>query len=521
MDNKKNIILVGMPGAGKTYIGEKLSEKLKDFKFIDTDALIEKRLEMSVVEIFENRGEIAFRKEEDAVINELINSEDKQIIALGGGAFRDKNIKLLKKNGVIFYLKAPINLLYERIKNEATRPMFLNSDNVKIKLAKILEEREPNFLKANFVIEQDKYTTEELLNYIVKEYEILKDCIDILPSPVFITNGDFNSFEEKISQYVSGKGLILIDEKIEKLYGKRIQLKNYPRYVLKEGEAQKNIKNYEKIIDFAIQNKIERGDTLIAIGGGVTGDIGGFVASTYLRGINLLHVPTTLLACVDSSIGGKNGINTSRGKNLIGTFYQPKAIFCNLNFLLTLDDKQFKTGMAEVLKYAFIEYSCNSETEYNLLEFLEKNVEQIKSRDEKTIEEIVRICVELKSYVVFKDEKEKGLRQILNFGHTYGHALEKISNYKLTHGEAVARGIIFAFELALKNRLISRKYFERSMNLLKSYDLYTPIKGVNKKVVEVMELDKKIKNGKINFVLPFCPKTVEIMKINPQSFIHS
>ena len=511
MDKKRNIILVGMPGAGKTYIGEKLSQKLQRFKFIDTDALIEQRTGMSIVDIFEKHGEEKFRQEESQTIQEILSQNSNSIIAVGGGAFNSNNIDILKQNGVVFYLKASVNLLYERVKNESTRPLLLNTDNVKYKLAKLLEDREDNFKKANFTISQEDYTTEGLLDFIIKKYNVFRNTIDILSYPVFVSSDEFDY--KRVLEYVKGKSFIVIDERVNKLHGHNFEFA--PKFVLKEGENQKNIKNYLKIIDFASKNKIERNDTLIAVGGGVTGDISGFAAATYMRGINLIHIPTTLLACVDSSIGGKTAINSDFGKNLIGAFYQPIGVFSNLNFLKTLDDKQFKIGLSEVLKYAFIENSCKASRSFSLFEILEHNVERILNRDFDIIEEIIRICIELKETVVLKDEKENGLRQILNFGHTYAHAAEKISNYKISHGQAVAQGMVFAFNLAYKKRLISEEYFNKSISLIKNFKIYSQPQKINKKMIEIMEHDKKIRDGKVNFILPYYPKSVDIVKIDP------
>ncbi|MBQ9688952.1 3-dehydroquinate synthase, partial [bacterium] len=467
MATKNNIILTGMPGCGKTYLGEKLAQML-GFKFIDTDALIEERLNMSIVDIFQKQGEESFRQEENFIIREILQNEENQVIALGGGAFNPKNIATLKKNGVVFYINASVNLLYERVKNESKRPMFMNTDDVKAKLGKLLDEREKYYREANFSVNQEEFNTQELLEFIAEKFQNLRDSIDILSYPVFVNADDLQTMQKKVQEYVSGRCVVVIDKNVETLYGKEITLGE--KFVLKNGEEQKNIKNYEKILEFLAKNKLDRNDTVVAIGGGVTGDIAGFAAATYMRGINLIHIPTTLLACVDSSIGGKTGINSKYGKNLLGAFYQPNAVFCNLNFLKTIDDKQFKTGMAEVLKYAFIEHSCKASRLFNLMEILENSAQSI--HDTEVIKNIIKICIELKESVVLKDEKESGLRQILNLGHTYGHALEKDSNYKLTHGEAVAQGMIYAFNLALNNRLISKEYHSRSMELLKKYGLF-------------------------------------------------
>lgn len=320
--------------------------------------------------------------------------------------------------------------------------------------------------------------------------------------PIFIDSDPIEELGKKVSDYTKGKVLIVINDKVNKLYGKKLIFNNSIKYVLRDGESQKNFKNYKKILDFALKNKLERQDSIVAIGGGVVGDIAGFVAATYLRGIDYIQIPTTLLSCVDSSVGGKVAINTAFGKNLVGAFYQPKAVFCNLNFIKTLDNRQFKTGLAEVLKYGFICKSCIADSTF--YDYLVENSDYILERNEENLAEIIEISLKLKAAVVNQDEKEQGLRKILNFGHTYGHAVEKITGYKkYTHGEAVVLGMIYAFDLALKNGLISSGYYNESISLINKYSILKKTPTLNKtKISEAMKSDKKVKDGKIQFILP-------------------
>lgn len=342
--------------------------------------------------------------------------------------------------------------------------------------------------------------------------EILVEVSKDKKYPVFIDFEPIESLEEKICTHLSAnKILIVISEKVNRLYGKKLQLKNSIKFVLKDGEEQKNFKNYKKILDFALKNKLERKDAIVAIGGGVVGDIAGFVAATYLRGIDFIQVPTTLLACVDSSVGGKVAINTDYGKNLVGAFYQPKAVFCNLNFLKTLDERQFKTGLAEVVKYAFI---ANDNGEF--FKYLVENAQSILAHQDESLAQIVKTSLEMKADVVAKDEKEQNLRRILNFGHTYGHAIEKITNYKkYTHGEAVAIGMVFAINLAFKKGLISQEYKNEGLLLIEKYSLIKKYPKFNtEKMIELMMSDKKVQDGKINFVLPTQKAQVECFSLD-------
>lgn len=335
--------------------------------------------------------------------------------------------------------------------------------------------------------------------------------------PIVIKNEDITDLAEKILSYTKDKKyLAVISEKVEKIYEKKLNIPKENKFILKDGEKEKNFKNYQKITNFALKTKLTRKDVIIAIGGGVVGDLAGFVASTYMRGIDFIQVPTTLLACVDSSVGGKTGIDTQFGKNLVGTFYQPKVVFINSNFLKTLDERQFKTGMGEVVKYAFIEKSCQCE-DFGLTNFLNENQEKIFACETKTLNELIRICVSLKISVVEKDEKEGGLRRILNFGHTYGHAIEKITNYKkYTHGEAVVEGMRFAFNLALKKGLIDKNYAFYAEDIFKKYN-FQKIPSFNpEKMTEIMKMDKKASDQSITFVLPTDYSTVDVFNFTEQ-----
>lgn len=336
--------------------------------------------------------------------------------------------------------------------------------------------------------------------------------------PIFIEQDDIENLKGKILSHLRGqKFLVVISEKVYKLYGKKLGFAKDDIFVLKDGEKEKNFRNYKKILDKALKKQLTRRDAIIAIGGGVVGDIAGFAASTYMRGIDYIQVPTTLLACVDSSVGGKVAINTDYGKNLVGCFYQPKAVFINLNFLSTLDERQFKTGLGEVVKYLFIEKSCCCKEELNFTNFLTENSDKIISRNLQVLERLVEICIKLKISVVEQDEQEKGLRKILNFGHTYGHAVEILTKYKkYTHGEAVVSGIKFAFELAENEGLIDKNYRFWAEDILAKFD-FKPVQDFPMvKIEEAMKRDKKAEFNKINFILPTSYSTVQEVQLTPE-----
>ncbi len=335
--------------------------------------------------------------------------------------------------------------------------------------------------------------------------------------PIIIKNEEISELSGRLVSFLQDRKYIaVISEKVEKLYGTQLNIPEENKFILKDGEKEKNFKNYKKILEKALKMKLTRKDAMVAIGGGVAGDITGFAASTYMRGIDFIQVPTTLLSCVDSSVGGKTGIDTGFGKNLIGSFYQPKIVFINPKFLKTLDERQFKTGMGEVVKYSFIEKSCKCDEELNLTNFLSEKSEQILARDEKILSKLIEICIKLKISVVEKDEKESGLRRILNFGHTYGHAVEKITKYKkFTHGEAIVEGMKFAFKLAVKRNLIDKNYMFLAEDVIKKYN-FREIPQFNiDKMITLMQMDKKALSDKIVFILPTDYSTVDAFELKP------
>ena len=335
---------------------------------------------------------------------------------------------------------------------------------------------------------------------------------------IHINNKDISLLKSCVLESINNKNyIVVISKKVHSLYGKLLDFPSDKTFILKDGETEKNFKNYAKILDFAFKNKLKREDAIIAIGGGVVGDISGLAASTYMRGIKYIQIPTTLLACTDSSVGGKTAVNTKYGKNLIGSFYQPNEVFINVNFLKTLDKKQYDSGLGEVLKYAFIEKSCELNEELHLMNFLNKNCSKVLSRDTITLRELIEMCIKLKISVVNKDEKEKGLRRILNYGHTYAHALEKITNYKkYTHGESVVYGVLYALNIANKLGKIDKEYKFLCEDLISKYGFKQIPKYDNNKIVKIMETDKKAENESINYILADKYASVENVSLSTE-----
>ncbi|MBQ9103749.1 MAG: 3-dehydroquinate synthase [Clostridia bacterium] len=293
---------------------------------------------------------------------------------------------------------------------------------------------------------------------------------------------------------IGGKLLIITDEKVNSFYGDKVldiltfAGYNVQKYVVSGGEKSKSGKVYLEILDYLAQNEYTRKDTIVALGGGVVGDLAGFVSATYLRGINFVQIPTTLLAFADSSVGGKTAINLKSGKNLVGAFYQPKLVVCDISLIKTLDKKDYASGMAEIIKYGMI--------------FDKKLLELIKNGMEENAEEIIFKCVALKKRVVQKDEKDNGVRGLLNFGHTLGHAVEKCSGFRVAHGKAVAIGMSIITETCVRKGLIESEVLNTLTELLVQYGLPTKTDIPLETLMEATMLDKKRKGGIITAVIP-------------------
>ena len=270
-----------------------------------------------------------------------------------------------------------------------------------------------------------------------------------------------------------------------------------------DGEKTKNWQNLEIVVEWILENKIDRDDLIVALGGGVLGDLVGFAASILRRGLPYIQVPTTLLAQVDSSVGGKTAINSNFGKNLIGTFFQPKLVFADTQTLLTLNTRQFLAGLSEVIKYGLIR-------DKNFFEWIECNLHAIANREAETLSKLIIWSCKIKAEVVKNDEKENGERALLNLGHTFGHALESFCGYsdKLLHGEAVSIGTVIAFQFANSLGICSSKDTDRLLALYKKLGMKYHMDHMEVKLPEVkvlvdfMKQDKKVKNGRLVFILP-------------------
>lgn len=320
--------------------------------------------------------------------------------------------------------------------------------------------------------------------------------------PIYVTT-DYAGLGKCISEIAPGGSLVLVTDSnvdskqaedcLEAVLSAGFKVE---KYVIEAGEKNKNLDTVSGIYKFLLEKKADRHTTIIALGGGVVGDITGFTAATYMRGINYVQVPTTTLSQADSSVGGKTGVDFEGGKNIIGAFYQPRLVYINVNSLRTLPKREFVSGLAEVVKHGIIR-------DQDFFEFIGYSNKRILSYDEDTLQYLAKVNCSIKSAVVEEDEKEDGLRAILNFGHTFGHAVESASDFRLLHGEAVSIGIIGAFLLAQKLQMVDGKLLPKVRETLEGVGLPVRFEGIDpEKVYQMMFMDKKAKDGKLNFVLP-------------------
>ncbi len=318
--------------------------------------------------------------------------------------------------------------------------------------------------------------------------------------PIFIGEGASLSLEN-FDGYIAGKDIAIItNEVVAPLYLNEISdlfsNRNVIEYILPDGEQEKKLKTVHKIIDRLMEAGFGRDATLIALGGGVVGDITGFTASIFMRGINFIQIPTTLLAQVDASVGGKTAVNHKSGKNLIGSFYQPQCVICDSIFLATLEATEISAGLAEIIKYGLI---FDSE----FFQWLQKNMQQILSNDRAAVDYVIQRSCAIKAEIVAQDEKEQSVRALLNFGHTFGHAIEKLTGYgNWTHGDAVAVGMVLAARLSENMSLITPEDVQNIEEILTAANLPISLPNIDPaELLAAMQSDKKVKDRNIQLVL--------------------
>ncbi|WP_422960233.1 bifunctional shikimate kinase/3-dehydroquinate synthase AroKB [Undibacterium sp. Xuan67W] len=515
-----NIFLVGLMGSGKTTVGRALAKKLNK-QFIDSDHEIEARTGVSIPVIFEIEGETSFRQREADVIRDL-TSQDGIVLATGGGAIlSEASRKYLQERGTVIYLRAGISSILQRTRHDKNRPLLRTADPRK-KLEELEAQRDPLYHEvAHLVIETGRPNVQFLVQSILAQLEQRTNSSNI-PGVTMLQQNHHTlhvdlgerSYPISIGQsllsdptvlasHIKGERVAIVtNDVVAPLYLARLEEllrvsgKQIVSIILPDGEEHKTWNSLMTVYDALLEAKCDRKTTMIALGGGVIGDLTGFAASSYMRGIPFIQIPTTLLSQVDSSVGGKTGINHPLGKNMIGAFYQPQAVIADTSTLTTLPDKELSAGLAEVIKHGAI-------IDAPFFVWIEANMDRLRAKDPESLAYAISRSCEIKADVVRQDEREGGLRAILNFGHTFGHAIESGLGYgKWLHGEAVGCGMVMAADLSFRLGLIDYVSKVRITKLVEAACLPTIAPDLGEeRWLELMEVDKKNEGGQIKFIL--------------------
>jgi len=522
--NEKNrIAIIGFSATGKTVVARKLAEQF-NWKFIDTDDEIVKQSGQTIPEIFKHDGEEKFRQLERAVLRRVTDQND-VVIACGGGAVVDpENRQLLLKTSVVVCLEARPETIFQRLQDDArysaspvVRPL-LAGDNPLERIKELKESRQPRYAAADWTVHTDSLTINEAVQEVARGWQyVSRHCrqqpvetdvachVETSTSkyPVFVSWGILEQLGEKMKQAgLAGTANIISDDTVFSIYGaaakKSLEKVGFKvnSFAVPAGEASKSLSQAAKIYDYLIEQRVERDDIIVALGGGMVGDLAGFVAATFLRGLSWLQVPTSLIAMTDASIGGKVAVDHPRGKNLIGAFYQPCLVLADVKTLTTLPRRELISGWAEVIKHGFA-------LDAEFLNMLEANVTDLVEMEPDIAVKVVARSAAIKCHVVSEDEKETGIRTVLNYGHTVAHGLEAATGYgRFLHGEAVAIGMMAAAKLSRRLKLLPGEVVERQKALLEKFGLPLECRDVNlKDVMSAMELDKKVRGKSIRWVL--------------------
>ncbi|MBE9605000.1 3-dehydroquinate synthase [Acetobacteraceae bacterium H6797] len=520
----RSIVLVGMPGAGKSAIGKRLSQRF-GLPFRDADTEIEAAAGRPITEIFSRFGEPHFRDGERRVITRLV-SEGPLVLATGGGAFADsKTRRAIATSGAIsVWLRCPLNVLERRVAGREHRPMFVNANPREV-LQRLADARHQLYAEADIVVdcadESPETTTRRVEEALLawqpparlpvklsggRDYEIVIGegllaragglLAPVLPSRqvVVVTDSTVADFHLPTLRAGLAEAAITIRREI----------------VVPAGEASKSFGQLERVLEEMLAAGTDRKTTVVALGGGVVGDLAGFAAAVAMRGLPFVQIPTSLLAQVDSSVGGKTGINLKAGKNLAGAFHQPKMVLADTGVLATLAPRELRAGYAEVAKHGLIQGP--------LWEWCEEHGAQAVAGGSEALRHAVLESCRLKSGVVIADEREEspeGGRALLNLGHTFGHALEAECGYdgSLLHGEAVGLGLWLAAELSVRLGHAPSSLPQRVEAHLHAVGLPARIHELNRRfslsaLMGRMAKDKKVRDGKLRFILMKAPGQV-------------
>ena len=492
---------------------------------IDTDDEVVRLAGKSIPEIFGQDGEPHFRKLERQALAEACQ-RSRVVIATGGGAILDPNNRvLMRRSGVVVCLEANPGTIYQRLPKDderpnTVRPLLAMADPME-RIVELKQSRQSHYAMADWTVQTDHLTLPEVCQEVIRgrhywlrshqssdglSYDQDHVC-DVVTAteryPIIVGWGLLRSLGERMRQAgLSGNAYVVADAAVFSIYGETVMTSlREAGFVVQSlavppGEKSKTLDTVSHILDWLVDWRAERGDVVIAVGGGVVTDMVGFVAATFLRGLSLVQVPTSLIAMTDAAVGGKTAVNHPKAKNLIGAFYQPRLVLADVQALSTLPERELTSGWAEVIKHGLV-----LDSELNA--FLEKNAKKLVKLNPEATTEAVRRSVAVKARIVSEDEKEQGRRILLNYGHTIGHGLEAATDYgRFLHGEAVSVGMVGAAMLSHELGLLSPEVMKQQGDLLRTFGLPVSCSDVKTKdVLKAMELDKKVKGKTVRWVL--------------------
>jgi shikimate kinase / 3-dehydroquinate synthase len=503
------VYLSGPMGAGKSTVAGVVASRLGT-RTLDLDERVERLAGRSIPELFAEQGERAFRALEKEALTTL--PPDVGVVSLGGGTVMDDETRqTLLREGIVVTLTADPAVLADRVGAGDGRPLL--GDDPRGDLERIVKARAAEYAEAHAIIDTGKLDVETVAAEVVavRNQSPIVVPLGLRTYRVEVGRGTRHRVGLRASQHAEGDAILVFDGDDDRPWPadavRDLTLAGKPPIEVKlpGDESHKTIASVERVWDAALEAQIDRRAIVIGVGGGVIGDLTGFAASTLLRGVALGQVPTTLLAMVDSSVGGKTGFNRPQGKNLVGTFHQPKFVLCDVETLSTLPTEERIAGLAEVVKSAWLDSEES-------VAMLERDADALMAGDPDATIRAVRMSVRLKSRIVQEDERESGRRMLLNLGHTVGHGLEAAGDYRgIRHGEGVALGMIAAMHVADRLGRGRPQETERLTQLLQRLGLPTDLdQRLNSRVLAFIGSDKKRRGNRIHFVIPRLPGQTEI-----------
>lgn len=518
-----NLFLTGFSYTGKTQVSQLVAKRL-GWNLVDTDDEIIKLAGKPIPDIFAQDGEERFREIEYQALLD-VSRRSITVVSTGGGIIMAaRNRELMRKSGAIICLEATPETIYRRLMIDSARSVgkvirpLLSVPDPMARIVSLKGSRQALYADSDWTVHTDYLSEEQVASEVIRGWNFIargragSSCDPAVAAvvttatesyPVLVERGLLDSLGERMNKAgMSGSAYIISDTHVLPLYGERaaasLRSAGFHVYSLAvpAGESSKSMEVAGRIYDFLVKHRAERGHSIVALGGGVVGDLAGFVAATFLRGMPFVQVPTSLMAMVDSSIGGKVAINHPEGKNLIGAFYQPRLVVADVETLSTLPKRELTSGWAEVIKHGLIR-------DASLCQFLEQNAAQLVRLENPATTEAIKRSAAIKAAIVSEDEKETGLRTILNYGHTIAHGLEAATGYEqMLHGEAVSIGMAGAARIAERLGLLDSNAAERQHSLLLKFSLPVPCPDVAlETVLKAIELDKKVQKKAIRWVL--------------------